>query len=71
MAGLDEHGQPFLSAFDLVGAACYAEDFVVGGTSSEQLYGVCESFWRENMVRLFLLNHTLEICDVINYLMFT
>ena len=27
-------------------AACGVQDFVVSGTTSEQLFGVCESFWR-------------------------
>uniref|UniRef100_A0A0G4HLM5 Proteasome subunit beta n=1 Tax=Chromera velia CCMP2878 TaxID=1169474 RepID=A0A0G4HLM5_9ALVE len=49
IAGLDEKGQPHLAAFDFIGAACYAKDFVVNGTASEQLYGVCESFWQPKM----------------------
>ncbi|XP_053991224.1 uncharacterized protein LOC128883168 [Hylaeus volcanicus] len=49
VAGLNEKNEPFLSAFDFIGAACHAKDFVVAGTSCEQLYGVCEAFWRENM----------------------
>ena len=49
VAGLDKNNKPFLSAFDFIGAACHAKDFVVAGTSSEQLYGVCEMFWREQM----------------------
>jgi 20S proteasome subunit beta 3 len=52
IAGLNEKNEPFLSAFDFIGAACHAKDFVVAGTSSEQLYGVCEAFWREDMVRI-------------------
>jgi len=49
VAGLDEKNTPYLAAFDFIGAACYAKDFVVNGTSSEQLYGVCESFWKPDM----------------------
>jgi hypothetical protein len=34
--------------------ACFiqvtATDFVVGGTSSEELYGVCESFYKPDLV---------------------
>ncbi len=30
------------------------EDFVVGGTCSEQLYGMCESLWRPDMVSQLL-----------------
>lgn len=32
-----------------VGAPVSTKDFLVGGTSSEQLYGVCESMYRPNM----------------------
>eukprot|EP00914_Ancora_sagittata_P022884 GHVO01045405.1.p1 GENE.GHVO01045405.1~~GHVO01045405.1.p1 ORF type:complete len:216 (-),score=30.15 GHVO01045405.1:149-769(-) len=49
VAGLDEDNKPHLAAFDCIGAACKAQDFVVNGTASEQLYGVCESFWKPDM----------------------
>ncbi|CAK0789729.1 unnamed protein product [Prorocentrum cordatum] len=49
VAGLDSAGDPFMCAFDFIGAMSQAKDFVVSGTSSEQLFGVCESFWRPNM----------------------
>eukprot|EP00918_Siedleckia_nematoides_P009799 GHVU01021430.1.p2 GENE.GHVU01021430.1~~GHVU01021430.1.p2 ORF type:complete len:189 (+),score=41.37 GHVU01021430.1:86-568(+) len=49
VAGLDEDATPVLAAFDFIGAACNAKDFVVSGTASEQLYGACESFWRPDM----------------------
>lgn len=50
VAGLHpETHQPFLSAFDYIGAACYAKDFVCNGTSGEQLVGVCEALWRPDM----------------------
>eukprot|EP00928_Gymnodinium_smaydae_P069786 TRINITY_DN534_c0_g1_i2.p1 TRINITY_DN534_c0_g1~~TRINITY_DN534_c0_g1_i2.p1 ORF type:complete len:234 (+),score=54.76 TRINITY_DN534_c0_g1_i2:87-704(+) len=49
VAGLDKDKKPFLCAFDFIGAMSKAEDFVVSGTSSEQLFGVCESFWRPGM----------------------
>jgi 20S proteasome subunit beta 3 len=32
--------QPFLCAMDLIGAPVTAKDFVVGGTASEELYGM-------------------------------
>lgn len=51
LAGLDpETHEPFLSAFDYIGAACYAKDFVCNGTSAEQLVGVCEALWKPDMV---------------------
>ena len=34
---------------DLIGAPVYTNDFVVGGTCSEQLYGMCEATYRPNM----------------------
>eukprot|EP00931_Biecheleriopsis_adriatica_P033315 TRINITY_DN1933_c0_g1_i2.p1 TRINITY_DN1933_c0_g1~~TRINITY_DN1933_c0_g1_i2.p1 ORF type:complete len:231 (+),score=67.65 TRINITY_DN1933_c0_g1_i2:75-695(+) len=49
VAGLDKDHNPFMCAFDFIGAMSKAEDFVVSGTSSEQLFGVCESFWRPDM----------------------
>jgi len=41
--------KPFICAQDLIGAGCYAQDFVVGGTCSENLYGMCESLWKKDM----------------------
>mmetsp|Transcript_605 Transcript_605/g.1050 ORF Transcript_605/g.1050 Transcript_605/m.1050 type:complete len:205 (+) Transcript_605:54-668(+) len=49
IAGLDEKEGPFITAMDLIGAPCFAKDFVVSGTASEELYGVCEAFWKPNM----------------------
>ena len=49
MAGLDEKNVPFLSAMDLIGAPVFTDDFVVAGTSSESLYGMCETLYRPNL----------------------
>jgi len=49
VAGLDEKNEPFLCAMDLIGAPVYTKDFVVAGTSSEELYGVCEALYRPDM----------------------
>mmetsp|Transcript_13494 Transcript_13494/g.27338 ORF Transcript_13494/g.27338 Transcript_13494/m.27338 type:complete len:205 (-) Transcript_13494:131-745(-) len=49
IAGLDEKEGPFISAMDLIGAPVFAKDFVVAGTAGEELYGVCEAFWKPNM----------------------
>eukprot|EP00746_Dinoflagellata_sp_MGD_P167282 gnl/MRDRNA2_/MRDRNA2_97781_c0_seq1.p1 gnl/MRDRNA2_/MRDRNA2_97781_c0~~gnl/MRDRNA2_/MRDRNA2_97781_c0_seq1.p1 ORF type:complete len:207 (-),score=40.50 gnl/MRDRNA2_/MRDRNA2_97781_c0_seq1:40-660(-) len=49
VAGLDKNNDPFLCAFDFIGAMSLAQDFVVSGTTSEQLYGVCESFWQPGL----------------------
>lgn len=49
VAGLKEDKTPFISAFDLIGAPVITDDFVVGGTCTNNLYGMCESFYRPNM----------------------
>eukprot|EP00818_Percolomonas_sp_WS_P006883 CAMPEP_0117450560 /NCGR_PEP_ID=MMETSP0759-20121206/8533_1 /TAXON_ID=63605 /ORGANISM="Percolomonas cosmopolitus, Strain WS" /LENGTH=199 /DNA_ID=CAMNT_0005243089 /DNA_START=182 /DNA_END=781 /DNA_ORIENTATION=- len=50
IAGLEgPDNKPFVCAQDLIGAACYTDNFVVSGTSSEALYGMCESLWKPDM----------------------
>lgn len=49
IAGLDEDNKPFVCATDLIGAAVYTKDFVVAGTCSENLYGMAESLYRDNL----------------------
>ena len=49
VAGLDTQGDPFISGFDLIGTESTAPDFVASGTGAEQVYGVCESFWRPGL----------------------
>ena len=46
IAGLNADGTPFITAMDLVGAEVFTTDFVVAGTCSESLYGMCESLYR-------------------------
>jgi len=44
------NNKPFICAMDLIGAGLFAEDFVLcGSTSSEALYGMCESLYKPNM----------------------
>ena len=50
IAGLDKDDQPFVASTDLIGCPMCTKDFVVGGTSSEQLYGMCESLYRPDLV---------------------
>lgn len=38
-----------MCATDLIGAAVYTKDFVVAGTCSENLYGMAESLYRDNL----------------------
>lgn len=52
MAGLDPiTNAPYIATMDLIGCPMETKDFVVGGTSTEQLYGMCESLWNPDMVR--------------------
>eukprot|EP01104_Vermistella_antarctica_P020842 TRINITY_DN9104_c0_g1_i1.p2 TRINITY_DN9104_c0_g1~~TRINITY_DN9104_c0_g1_i1.p2 ORF type:complete len:219 (+),score=44.62 TRINITY_DN9104_c0_g1_i1:44-658(+) len=46
VAGLEPDGTPFITAMDLIGAPVLASDFVVSGTSSESLYGMCETLYK-------------------------
>jgi len=49
VAGLDKEGKPFISAMDLIGAECFAKDFVVSGTCPDNMYGMCESMYRPDL----------------------
>ena len=52
IAGLDpKSSQPFIASLDLIGCPMVTEDFVVSGTCSEQMYGMCETLYRPDMVR--------------------
>jgi 20S proteasome subunit beta 3 len=49
VAGLDDNDEPFLSAMDLIGAPVSTKDFVVSGTCTPNLYGMCETMYRPDM----------------------
>jgi 20S proteasome subunit beta 3 len=49
VAGLDENNKPFLSGSDLIGATVKADDFVVSGTCTGNLYGMCETLYQPNL----------------------
>ena len=49
VAGLDEHNVPYVCSMDTIGCMNEAEDFVVAGTASDQLYGMCESLYEPNL----------------------
>lgn len=50
IAGLDpKTSEPFISVMDLIGQPCVSKDFAVAGSSSEQLYGMCEALWRPDL----------------------
>lgn len=50
VAGLDpKTNEPFLSGMDLIGAPVYTDDYVVSGTCTANLHGMCETLYRPNM----------------------
>ncbi|KNE68438.1 hypothetical protein AMAG_13091 [Allomyces macrogynus ATCC 38327] len=49
IAGLDKNNEPFVCSMDLIGCINFAKDFVVAGTAGPNLYGMCESLWREDL----------------------
>ena len=53
IAGLEKDGTPFIASTDLIGCINFAKDFVVSGTASNMMYGMCESLWEPDLVRLF------------------
>lgn len=55
IAGIEEKGKvPFICSMDLIGCINFAKDFVVAGTASANLYGICESLFVPDMVNNFL-----------------
>lgn len=50
IAGLEgKDNKPFVYASDLLGAGLVTEDFVVSGTCTENMYGMCESLFKKDM----------------------
>ncbi|XP_049985735.1 proteasome subunit beta type-3-like [Alexandromys fortis] len=50
IAGLDPKTfKPFICSLDLIGCPMVTDDFVVSGTCSKQMYGMCKSLWEPNM----------------------
>ena len=49
VAGLDAEDKPFISASDLIGAPVFTDDFVVSGTCTDNLYGMCESLYKPDL----------------------
>jgi 20S proteasome alpha/beta subunit len=53
IAGIDSKDQqPFICSMDLIGCINFAKDFVVAGTASSNLYGICESLFEPEMVMI-------------------
>lgn len=40
---------PFLSGMDVIGAPVFIDSFLCGGTTSDELHGVCEAMYRPDM----------------------
>lgn len=50
VAGIDPKTlEPFISTMDLIGCINEPDDFVVAGTCSEQLFGMCETLWKPEL----------------------
>lgn len=50
VAGLNSKtGKPFICGFDSIGCIDFAKDFVVSGTASDQLFGMCETLYEPNL----------------------
>ncbi|KTW30135.1 hypothetical protein T552_00613 [Pneumocystis carinii B80] len=50
IAGIDSiTGEPFICGLDNIGCIDTSKDFVVSGTASEQLYGICECLWTPDL----------------------
>ena len=57
IAGLDpKTNQPYVASLDLIGCPMVTDDFVVSGTCTEQMYGMCESLWEPDLVSLDCLS---------------
>ena len=49
IAGVNDQGTPFIYSMDLIGCINLAEDFVVSGTCSPNLYGICETLYEPDL----------------------
>lgn len=50
VAGLNKKdNQPFICGFDSIGCIDFAKDFIVSGTATDQLYGMCESLYEPDL----------------------
>lgn len=48
VAGL-QNGEPVLASYDSIGAQCMIERFECAGTGSEELFAICEAYYKEGM----------------------
>jgi 20S proteasome alpha/beta subunit len=67
VAGLEpKTGKPFICGFDSIGCIDFAKDFIVSGTATEQLFGMCESLWEPDLVRRLLCLSSLYLSSIIS-----
>jgi 20S proteasome subunit beta 3 len=50
LSGSSEEGkEPFLCAFDMIGAQSFSKSFVCSGAASKSLYGTAEALWKPDL----------------------
>lgn len=49
IAGLDENNEPYLATADSIGCMCDDDGFFCIGTGSENMLGICESFYQSGL----------------------
>lgn len=47
--------EPFICSMDVIGCINWAKDFVLSGTASPQLYGICEALYEPDLVKKSIL----------------
>ena len=55
IAGLKPDNTPYLSGMDLIGAPVEPDSFVVSGTCTANMHGLCEAMYKPDMVCLYIL----------------
>jgi len=49
IVGIEEDGKPFVSSMDLIGATEVSDNFAAVGTTENELFGICENLYNEEM----------------------
>ena len=65
VAGLDSDNNPFLSGMDLIGAPVFADKFVVCGTCTPNLHGMCESLYEPDLVSSSIWTHRSSFLTIL------
>ncbi len=63
IAGIDstDGNKPFICSMDVIGCINFAKDFVVSGTASANLYGICEALYEPDLVSAIYTIDTLIV----------